>query len=92
MRRRERVIDQSAAAHASYLSRKAVRDGLLEKPDICSECWKENRQIEGHHDDYSKPLSVRWLCSRCHRIWHMFYTADGARIKENEFMGSEDER
>jgi len=47
----------------------AVRDGHLIKPAVCSECNKEKR-LTGHHDDYSKPLEVRWLCYRCHALHH----------------------
>ena len=47
----------------------AVRDGRLVKPDKCPVC-NETRQIEGHHDDYSKPLNVKWLCAKCHRQLH----------------------
>lgn len=47
----------------------AVRDGRLIKPDNCEVC-NGAFQIEGHHDDYDQPKVVRWLCSRCHSIWH----------------------
>ena len=26
--------------------------------------------VEAHHDDYSKPLEVRWLCQSHHKQWH----------------------
>lgn len=48
-----------------------VRDGKLDKSVSCEVCGTTDAVIHGHHDDYSKPLEVRWLCAACHRQWHV---------------------
>ena len=47
---------------ARYMVRNAVRLGQLSK-EPCEVCGAIT--VESHHDDYSKPLDVRWLCH-----WH----------------------
>ena len=34
----------------------------------CAVCGEA--KTEAHHEDYSKPLEVVWLCSKCHREVH----------------------
>lgn len=44
----------------------ALRDGrLVRKP--CEVC---GRVAEAHHEDYLRPLDVKWLCKRHHRAVH----------------------
>lgn len=47
--------------------RYALSKGYITKQS-CEECGEEKAQA--HHDDYSKPLDIRWLCQRCHDRWH----------------------
>lgn len=49
----------------------AVKSGRLVNPGICG-CGS-TFHVEAHHDDYDKPLEVRWLCSLCHKRWHAEY-------------------
>lgn len=53
--------------HAHALVQKAVKSGKLHKPSNCSRCGKAG-MIHGHHNDYSKPLEVEWLCVVCHSM------------------------
>lgn len=46
----------------------AIRAGILIKQP-CEICGSTVR-IHAHHDDYLKPLSVRWLCAAHHAQWH----------------------
>jgi hypothetical protein len=50
----------------------AVYKGRIEKPSSCASCGRnfDRDKIEGHHEDYSKPYDVKWLCARCHRAVH----------------------
>lgn len=58
---------------AGQLVTRAIARGDLVRPRVCSACRSGDVVIQGHHDDYSKPLQVRWLCPACH------HQADEAR-------------
>jgi hypothetical protein len=47
----------------------AISSGLL-VPGPCEECGADAKRNAAHHDDYSRPLDVRWLCSTHHAAWH----------------------
>lgn len=53
---------------AQSLVVKAKREGRL-KVLPCERCGSKKR-IHAHHDDYTKPLDVIWLCSSCHCKLH----------------------
>ena len=50
----------------------AIKLGLIVKPENCSECGVKTK-LEGHHEDYKKPLDVVWLCKLCHQQRHRKY-------------------
>ncbi len=53
---------------ACQIVQEALRTGRLEKQP-CEKCGSTIR-VHGHHDDYYKPLEVRWLCPKCHKEFH----------------------
>lgn len=78
-----RDSEKGKAARRSYLQRKrveepekirarealnwALRSGAVIKARGCFHCCEMDCDLQGHHEDYSKPLDVVWLCLRCHR-------------------------
>ncbi len=72
-RRADRVKQQKRARAKNVVKYKArqavgnaVRDGrLFRRP-----CEKCGEKAQAHHDDYTKPLDVRWLCFKHHREHH----------------------
>lgn len=62
------AMNNPANRHAQVVVGNAVRDGRLKKLP-CKVCGSTNR-IHGHHDDYSKPLDVIWLCPKHHSERH----------------------
>ena len=53
---------------ARRVLRKAVARGTVRR-GLCAVCGT-NEKIEGHHEDYSKPFDVIWLCFSHHRDYH----------------------
>lgn len=61
-----RTKNNTIETRARALANKAVQLGFLVKPSSCCECGRSGLKIHAHHDDYSNPLLVRWLCIECH--------------------------
>ena len=68
-RGRARARTKDAKSRARVALNNAVRAGRVLRPSRCSACGVICRP-HGHHDDYNKPLGVRWLCSTCHGKEH----------------------
>jgi hypothetical protein len=47
----------------------AILQGKITRPDMCMNC-NAIGMVDGHHDNYDKPLEVIWLCRSCHLILH----------------------
>lgn len=47
----------------------AISLGRITRPNNCSVCGKQCKP-HGHHDDYSKPYDVLWVCTKCHGDIH----------------------
>ena len=65
-RYREKHPEREAAYRAVAL---ALSEGEIEKPACCQGCGGSS-DLHAHHEDYTRPLKVVWLCARCHAHHH----------------------
>lgn len=67
-RAKRAYLERNPVKRAAHIATgNAIRDGrLIREP--CEVCGEVDAQA--HHDDYSKPLDVRWLCTTHHAEWH----------------------
>lgn len=62
-------VRRTVQYRARQVLSRAILRGKVVRPDECSRCGVPCKP-QGHHDDYSRPLDVAWLCSSCHGIAH----------------------
>jgi hypothetical protein len=63
-----RYIEERFKIQVRSLTRAYIKSGKLIKQP-CEECG-EKRNVEAHHDDYSRPFDIRWLCKFHHMEHH----------------------
>lgn len=66
----------------------ALKSGKLKRADCCEVCGGGNGYLKAHHEDYSKPLAVTWLCGPCHKTLHLRRAVAGhnSPMSTTEFM------
>ena len=47
-----------------------LNNAIKSKTITKSPCYCGNIKVDGHHNDYSKPLEVIWLCRLHHKLYH----------------------
>lgn len=73
---RERSNATKSAYHSRHPKKRrahsmvyyALKTGELHRGP-CEVCGAE--KVVGHHDDYDRPLEVRWFCEKHHKEWHL---------------------
>lgn len=70
-------IHQRRKHTVNFISRQitflAVKAGIIKRTP-CEVCGA--KKVQGHHDNYYKPLEVRWLCPKHHGEFHRKYQED----------------
>ncbi len=67
-RAKKKYIESNPVKRRAHnITSNAIRDRKLFK-EPCEVC--SNNMVHAHHDDYAKPLNVRWLCPVHHQEWH----------------------
>lgn len=60
-------LENPQAVWAHSCLRSALNRGLIKRRP-CEVCGAE--EVDGHHDEYARPMDVRWLCRKHHQALH----------------------
>jgi hypothetical protein len=63
--------------NAEQLTNYYIRIGKIKK-EKCKICKKKNAYA--HHDNYDKPLEIRWMCPSCHKKFHLGILVEISKI------------
>lgn len=63
-------IKQDPIQYRKHLVRRNVQWALKTGKLIKKPCLVCNKKAQAHHEDYSKPLKVKWLCPTHHMAEH----------------------
>lgn len=58
-----------------------AKKGLIQKAP-CIICGEE--KVDGHHEDYSRPLDLVWLCRSHHRQLHAGHSIEKMKKEEDD--------
>lgn len=66
------IRGKTTPAKCRGVANEAIQAGRLIRPNFCPVCGVSHieKRIEAHHDDYFRPLEVKWMCSLCHAKYH----------------------
>lgn len=67
--RKNNPEESNAINRAGSAVNRALKSGLISRPDKCSWCNRSDYRIEAAHHDYDLPLDILWLCKSCHGKW-----------------------
>jgi len=72
-RQKDGYLKEYRAKYPNKYKAHSLVNGAIKReklfPMPCETCGS-NESVHAHHDDYLKPLNVRWLCAAHHHQWH----------------------
>lgn len=73
---KRKIRMRATMAWATHRSRNRVAPTLLcERTGTAPPDGRWPTPLHAHHDDYSKPLEIQWLCTGCHGAVHSGWRA-----------------